>query len=227
MARFVERNNAPGASNLYYKRTNYGGYNPCILGNSNGRKYTGCVLPNCVGYAWGRWCECQGYHSCNLSTGNAKTWYGHTSDGYRRSSSTPKLGSVICWTGKYGHVAVVERIYSSTDVLWSESNWSGTSSNGRYWRLRRGNPRTLYSSSGLTFQGYIYTVKDWDGNPEPEPPDPPHPPPDPPPDPPDPPGPDPDPTDPDNPDMTESGWIIEAWDLLRMKKKRRGGKILI
>ena len=205
MATYNPRLNQPGGSNKWYLKTTYGGYNKCILGNSNGRIYTGCVLPNCVGYAYGRWMECQGYHSCNLSTGNAKTWYGHTSDGYQRGS-TPKLGAVICWTGKYGHVAIVERIYSNTDVQWSESNWSGTTGNGRYWRTKRGNPATLYSSSGLTFQGYIYTVIDWDNDP-------------------DPPGPDPDPDDPG--DMDESGWMAPPWIMKRKKRHRRnGGKII-
>ncbi len=146
--------------------------------------------------------ECQGYTTCNLSTGNAKSWYGHTSDGYTRSSSVPYLGAVICWTGRYGHVAVVEKIYSNTDILWSESNWSGTHGNGRYWRMKRGNPATLYSSSGLRFQGYIYPTTSWDG----EGPTP---------------GPDPDPSDPG--DMDESGWVASYWTL-KKRKHRKGGK---
>lgn len=200
---FTIRGSAPTSGNLYYTRTNYGGYNPCILGNSAGRQWSGSVLPNCVGYAWGRWCESQAVHSCNLSTGNAKNWYGHTSDGYARSS-TPYPGAIICWTGTYGHVAVVEKVYSSSDVLWSESNWSGTLSNGRYWRQKRGNPATLYSGSGLTFQGYILPPITWDGeDPNPDP--------------------DPDPSDPG--DMDESGWMFEAW--VMKKNKRKGGKYLV
>lgn len=202
---FTPRLSEPLQGNLYYQRVGYGGYNRCILGNSNGRKYYGCVLPNCTGYAYGRWMECQGVQSSNLSTSNAKLWYGHTSDGYTRSATTPYLGAVICWTGTYGHVAVVEKIYSNTDILWSESNWSGTASNGRYWRTRRGNPATLYSGAGLTFQGYIYPKTTWDGE-DPVP------------------GPDPDPTDPDNPDMTESGWMMEVWAVM---KKKKGGKFIV
>ena len=97
---------------------------------------------------------------------------------------------------------MVEKIYSNTDILWSESNWSGTHNNGRYWRMKRGNPATLYSGSGLTFQGYIYPTTSWDG----EGPTP---------------GPDPDPSDPG--DMDESGWVASYWTL-KKRKHRNGGK---
>lgn len=100
----------------------------------------------------------------------------------------------------------MEKVYSNTDVLWSESNWSGTAANGRYWRTRRGNPATLYSSAGLTFQGYILPTTVWDGE-DPYP------------------GPDPDPVDPDNPDMDESGWMLEVWAMKKHKKK--GGKFIV
>lgn len=50
MPTFTPRTSEPGGGNLWYTRYNYGGYNHCILGNSNGRIYSGCVLPNCVGY---------------------------------------------------------------------------------------------------------------------------------------------------------------------------------
>lgn len=162
---FVQRTTEPARDNPYYIRGS-GGYNLCILGNPKGRKYSNSVLPNCVGYAYGRFMECQGLTSCRLSTGNAKGWYGHTSDGYARGS-TPKVGAVICWGDKRangaGHVAVVEEVYSNTNIKWSESNWSGTAANGKYWRNKTGNPAN-YSTSVLTFQGYIYPVVDFDGS---------------------------------------------------------------
>ena len=143
--------------------------------------------------------ECQGLTSCNLSTGNAKNWYGNTSDGYTRSS-TPYLGAVICWTGTYGHVAVVEKIFSNTEIIWSESNWSGTHANGRYWRRFRGNP-AAYDTSSLTFQGYILPQTSWDGE-------------DPVPDP------DPDPGDPG--DWEDYAYFLETW-FIKKKKRRKGG----
>lgn len=162
---FVQRTTEPTSSNPWYIRGS-GGYNKCILGNPKGRKYSNSVLPNCVGYAYGRWMECQNFTSCNLSTSDAKKWYSHTSDGYTRGS-TPKVGAVICWGDKRasgsGHVAIVEEVYSNTNIKWSESNWSGTASNGKYWRLKTGNPAN-YSTSVLTFQGYIYPVVNFDGS---------------------------------------------------------------
>lgn len=50
MPSFTARMSEPLQGNLWYQRVGYGGYNRCILGNSNGRKYAGCVLPNCTGY---------------------------------------------------------------------------------------------------------------------------------------------------------------------------------
>lgn len=206
MATFSARTSEPGAGNLWYQRYTYGGYNYCILGNSAGRKYSGCVLPNCTGYAYGRWMECQGYTSCNLSTSNANQWYWHTSDGYYRSSSVPYLGAVICWGSRpgnnYGHVAIVEKIYSNTDIVWTESNWSGTAGNGRYWRTVRGNPAN-YASSALSFQGYIYPTTTWDGED---------------------PTPDPDPSDPD--DFEPSGWYYANW-LLHRKKHKGRSKLIV
>lgn len=158
---FVPRTTAPDASNPYYLVPPYGN-NPCILGKSSGRIYAYCVLPNCTGYAHGRWKECQGFTSSNLSTGNANSYFGH-SDGYTRGQ-TPKLGSIICWDGTNGHVGVVEEIYNDNYIKWSESNWNGTISNGRYFRMMTGNPATLYSNYGLTFQGYIYPVVSFDND---------------------------------------------------------------
>lgn len=200
MPNFVQRTSEPVGGNLYYTRTSSGGYNRCILGNSAGRIYAGFVLPNCTGYAWGRYMECQGLPSCNLSTGNAKNWYGHTSDGYTRSQ-TPYPGAVVCWTGTYGHVAVVEKVYSNTDIIWSESNWSGTHVNGRYWRRFRGNP-AAYAANSLTFQGYILPQTTWDGE-DPVP------------------GPDPDPGDPG--DWEDYAYL--EWWMFKSKKRKKGGII--
>ena len=74
----VTRTTAPEADNLYYIKTTNGGYNRCIKIQSDGS-----VLPNCTGYAWGRFIECQlGVHDCRLSRANAELWYGNTADGY-------------------------------------------------------------------------------------------------------------------------------------------------
>lgn len=200
---FQQRTSAPPVGSSLWVRTDYGGYNR-ILQTGNGST-GGWTLPNCTGYAYGRFMECMNVTSCTLkhSPGaNANNWYGYTSDGYARGS-TPYLGAVICWSGgTWGHVAIVEKIYSNTDIVWSESNWSGNL-NGpypqRYWRRLRGNPASYLGG----FQGYIYPPVTWDGE-------------------------DPTPT-PDDPDAGEgesSGPILDFWWYL-FRNKKKGGKFII
>lgn len=149
---FAPRLDAPAMGNLYYKHTSYGGYNSCILGSNQGG-YRGSVLPNCVGYAWGRAYEITGRRPA-LSQNNANTFWGRTSDGYKRGQ-TAALGAIICWGGgSAGHVAVVEKISGSTITI-SESSWSGT-----YFRTRTGTIQELtrWLGSSYYFQGYIYML---------------------------------------------------------------------
>ena len=154
MATFTKRDTRPANSNLYYIKTTYGGYNKCIKIQDDGR-----VLPNCTGYAWGRFMECQSnVHTCNLSRADAELWYGHTSDGYSRGS-TPKLGAVICWhsTRSGGHVAIVEEIKSDGKIVTSNSAY-----NGSYFYMRTLSPPNYFMGSSYTFQGFIYNPTNFD-----------------------------------------------------------------
>ena len=156
---FVRRDIPPSATNKYYIKTTYGGYNKCIKIQDNGS-----VLPNCVGYAWGRFCECQNVHSCKLSRGNAENWYGHTSDGYDRGN-TPKLGAVICWhsTRSGGHVAIVEKVYDNGDVMTSNSAYGGS----RFYQKKLKRSNNYYMGSAYTFQGFIYNPTEFTDDPTP------------------------------------------------------------
>lgn len=152
MEKFVSRTETPTNDNNYYKHVSYGGLNSCILRN----KETGSVLPNCVGYAWGRAYELLGSKP-KLSRGNAEKWYGYN-DGYERGQK-PKLGAIMCWEGKgklAGHVAVVEKIYSDGSVISSNSNYSGTA-----FYLREFKPPYTISSN-YEFQGFIYLPKEFE-----------------------------------------------------------------
>lgn len=150
---FKPRTTAPAANDKYWIQVSYGGYNRCI-NISNGS-----VLPNCTGYAWGRFLEIlrenPSYSNvdCKLSTSNAGEWYGHTSDGYERGN-TPKLGAVMCWskTGGAGHVCIVEKINSDGSVLTSES---GYYSRSRFWTQTRSGSN-WGQGSAYQFQGFIY-----------------------------------------------------------------------
>ena len=155
MAHFTPRKKSPSATNKYYIKTTFGGYNRCIQ-----IQLDGSVLPNCVGYAWGRFCECQeNVHDCNLSRGDAENWYGNTSDGYERGQD-PKLGAVICWSDSAGegHVAIVEEILNNNEIVTSNSAYGGS----RFYlkNLKRSN--NYYMGSTYTFQGFIYNPTNFD-----------------------------------------------------------------
>lgn len=149
--KLIKRLIAPEETNKYYVKTTKGGLNKCLQIKSNG-----CVLPNCVGYAWGRFCESQNINDCDLSTGNAENWIIHI-DKYKRGQ-TPKLGSIICWQKgevKYekdgaGHVAFVEQINKDGSILISESGY-----NSYYFKTETIKPP--FSKGGsYKFQGFIY-----------------------------------------------------------------------
>lgn len=163
---FQARTTAPSNTNKYYIKTTYGGYNKCIkIGND------GSVLPNCTGYAWGRFMECQfNVHNCNLSRANAEQWYSHIIDGYQRGS-TPKLGAVICWhsTKSGGHVAIVEQINDDGSIVTSNSAYNGS----RFYMKTLKASNHYYMGSSYTFQGFIYNPTEF--IPEPIPPIPPSP----------------------------------------------------
>jgi surface antigen len=149
MATFKARTTAPSTASKYWKHTSAGGVNSCI------HITNGSVLPNCVGYAWGRFYELLGKKP-SLSRGNAELWYGYIADGYKRGK-TPKLGAVICWAkgtvgngnDGAGHVAIVEKIYEDGSILISQSGYGSK----RFWtsKVKKG-----YALSGYKFQGFIY-----------------------------------------------------------------------
>ena len=156
MTTFTPRTTPPSNDNLYYiKRNNtFHGYNRCIIINRD----NGSVLPNCTGFSWGRFCECQdNVHDCNLSRANAELWYGNTRDGYQRGQ-TPKLGAVICWhsTRSGGHVAIVEEIKDDGSIVTSNSAYGGQ----RFY-MKTLRPPTYNMGSSYTFQGFIYNPTDF------------------------------------------------------------------
>lgn len=145
----MPRLNAPAAGNKYWIHTSGGGLNSCI--RVSGKS----VLPNCVGYAWGRAYEILG-KAPKLSRANAENWYAHK-DGYSRGK-TPKLGAIVVWAkGKVGnskdgagHVAVVEQIHSNGSFTVSQSGYTGKK---RFWTSTI--PKSGYLK-GYTFLGFIY-----------------------------------------------------------------------
>lgn len=144
--KFIPRLTAPSKTDKHYLHVSKGGLNECIhIGG-------GSCLPNCVGYAWGRWYELLSSRP-RLCQGNAEMWYGYTCDGYKRSNF-PALGAVICWkkgivgneADGAGHVAVVERIEANGDILTSNSAYGGS----RFYT------KTYKKSDGYNFGAYVF-----------------------------------------------------------------------
>lgn len=150
MSTFIARTTAPDYSDKNYIHYLSGGHNYCINIGS------GSVLPNCVGYAWGRWRELLGKKH-NLSTSNAENWYGNTNDGYERGQ-TPKNGAVICWRkGKAGdgsdgagHVGIVEDVNADGSIVVSNSAYGGR----RFYTMTLSAPYNI--GTNYHFQGFIY-----------------------------------------------------------------------
>lgn len=141
-------------SNLNYRLTSAGGYNPCVRGGySNGKRNTVGALPNCVGYVWGRWREILGYNH-NLPRGNAKTVYRDAlARGFSGSTNIPRIGSVVVWGGgTYGHVGIVENVESNGDIWVSDSNY-GSVWFRYYKRYRKNGYRSL---GGKSLIGFVY-----------------------------------------------------------------------
>jgi len=162
-ATFTPRLTAPSTTDKNWIHYTKGGYNYCIL--ISGKS----CLPNCVGYAWGRWREILGKKP-KLSLGNAENWWNYN-DGYKRGQE-PKLGAIACWrkgragdpSDGAGHVAPLETIDPvDGSVTFSNSSYGGT----RFWLCQLRKP--YYFGKNYVFQGYIYLPEDTPG-PEPTPP---------------------------------------------------------
>lgn len=149
---FTPRKTAPSASNPYYLKQGRGGYNRCILIEGNS------CLPNCVGYAFGRFLEECGRTACDaLPTCNAEDWFSVAQNNGLDVGYAPKIGAVIVWvSGNFwnskdgcGHVGVVEEIYDDGSILVSQSNYGGT----RFFLTTIKKPYNIY---GQRFVGFIY-----------------------------------------------------------------------
>lgn len=147
---YTPRLKAPSYNDKNWIHYTRGGYNYCI-------RISGIsCLPNCVGYAWGRWRELLGKKP-KLSLNNAEDWWAKN-DGYKRGQE-PALGAVACWRkGKAGygadgagHVAVVEKIDANGTITLSNSAYGGT----RFY-LTKFKKGKMDLGSRYYFQGFIY-----------------------------------------------------------------------
>ena len=146
---------------------------------------TGATIPNCTGYAWGRFYEilgsrptlCKSYDE----THNAEYWYEDDEDGYTHGdeSAKPALGAVMCWRkgalgddssvsgSDAGHVAIIEQIDYNNDgsiksIITSESGYDSEV----FWLTKRtinSSIRVEYKNGKLVESGQLrkYSSNNW------------------------------------------------------------------
>jgi surface antigen len=160
MITFTPRLTCPEAGNKYYNTKSSGGYSNAIKGKPTNE---GCnVLSNCVGYAYGRFNEIGDWGSCKyLKPVNAENFIQYKGD--LEVGQTPKLGACMVWrkgntlssSDGAGHVAIVEKIVSETEVITSES---GYNSSKPFWTntRKKGTNGNWGAGSAYTFLGFIY-----------------------------------------------------------------------
>lgn len=137
------------------------GKNKCIDAGSR-YNHPGYALPNCTGYAWGRFMEILG-ETPKLCTGNANRWYTFKKDGYERGQE-PKVGAVACWSkqGDAGHVAIVEEISQDGKTITCSASGYSNPWEDR-WFLQKGTKAQGYWEGSVKakykFEGFIYNPK--------------------------------------------------------------------
>lgn len=173
---FIPRFEIPEKGNKFYNTISNGGYSTAIKGKPTEDGLD--VLRNCVGYAFGRFNEIGNNSKMDkLQPINAENWIEVARKQGLAISQSPKLGAVMCWqkgstlnsSDGAGHVAIVEKIYSESMVLTSESGWNAAKP---FWtQVRSKGTGNWGQPAGYIFRGFILNpfVKDENLNPYKEP----------------------------------------------------------
>ncbi len=145
---YIARLTAPAKDNKYYYSDN------------NIYYASGVGMPNCTAYVWGRLYELTGIRYTEL-TGNGEDMYINAAKAGLKTSTEPRLGSLICWqqgaTGDdsdgAGHIAVVEQILDNGDLICSQSHCNGVE-----FDLLTAKATDNYKyKDGYTLQGFIHS----------------------------------------------------------------------
>ena len=159
----------PSNDDKYFIMKSYGGYSPCIQGNTayGLRPFVGSVLPNCVGAATGAFNKIIGENNCDLlGNTNAENFYALAQKQGLEVGNAPKPGGVMVWrcgstsTGSdgAGHVAFVNDVPSSSKVYTWESGWSYRNVVAENTTRYKGNGN-WGENSKYTYLGCIYNPK--------------------------------------------------------------------
>ena len=158
---YVPRLTKPEKGNKYYNTKSNGGYSTAIVGKPTDKDCN--VLSNCVGWAVSRYHEVAKDPTFSLvDPVNAENIYQSAINHGRQVSQTPSLGAIMVWqkgatlsgSDGAGHVAIVEKIYSATQVLTSESGYN--CSNPFWTQVRnKGNDGNWGGGTGYKFLGFV------------------------------------------------------------------------
>lgn len=157
---FTPRLTRPTSGNKYYIRKANGGYSNAVKGSPTDSQCD--VLSNCVGYAYGRFNEIGGYGYCKyLAPVNAEKFIQYK--GSCQVGQTPKVGACMVWqkgstldgSDGAGHVAIVEKVISNTEVVTSESGWGSSKPFWTQTRKKGANGKWGVGAA-YTFLGFIY-----------------------------------------------------------------------
>ena len=169
--KFESRLTVPEKDNKYYIVQSYGGYSPCIQGNSSNRYFEGSVLSNCVGAEAGRFNEESKEDGCKwLGNTNAENFVTLAKRQGLKTGTKPVPGAAIVWAcgviGKgsdgAGHVGNVEETYNMGGAA---ANWTiKTFESGWYYRkgeyvttpTRKRGSGNWGQGSGYNFLAFIY-----------------------------------------------------------------------
>lgn len=143
----------------YYNNSNRGGQSTCINGSPTDS--TCNVLSNCVGWVCGRF-----NHIYSVLSGDKtmkyKAFHCNAGDMYDKAASfglktgsTPQAGAIMVWgkQGGAGHVAIVEKVISSDEVMTSESGYNSYAFRNKNRKKGNGN---WGSNSPYYFKGFVY-----------------------------------------------------------------------
>lgn len=159
---FIPRWTRPEKGNKYYIRIQSGGWNSAIKGSPTDSLCD--VLHNCVGYAYGRFNEILKSEpgKWKLQPRNAELWVQIAKAEGLEVSQTPSLGAVMVWqkgatlnaSDGAGHVAIVEKIISATEVITSESGYNAKNA---WWTQTRtkGSSGRWGQNQNYKFLGFI------------------------------------------------------------------------
>lgn len=149
------RKTAPSKENKYFICESKGGYNPCIeIGG-------GSVLPNCTGYALGRFHEWGGVHPFKYRfVHDAVDFWDEAKSAGLKTGQVPKLGAIAVWSGHtFGHVEIVEQIQNMSAGKDGKCNFSSSAYGGerfRFYTRNNSDGAWGYASRGYKFLGFIY-----------------------------------------------------------------------